>query len=76
MRLDDQQRCVRGPSHETKDDVESQEAPVVRVVVGQAPEGEAHQLLTQGGLGRAGHSSHAERRRKPVSGGGKLLQLT
>ena len=36
MRLDDQQRRVRGPSHETKDDVESQEEPVIGVVVGQA----------------------------------------
>ena len=72
VRLDDQQRCVRGPSHETKDDVESQEEPVIWVIVGQAFQGEADQLLTQGGLGRAGHSSHAERRREPVSEGGVI----
>lgn len=54
MRLDDQQRRVRGPSHETKDDVESQEEPVIGVVVGQASQGEVDQLPTERDLEGAG----------------------
>lgn len=76
MRLDDQQRRVRGPSHETKDDVESQEEPVVSVIVGQASQGEVNQLLTQGDLGRTGTQQSHRKKKTQVSEGGKVLQLT
>ena len=68
MRLDDQQRRVRGPSHETKDDVESQEEPVIGVVVGQASQGKVDQLPTERDLGERGHSGHTERREPGVRG--------
>lgn len=76
MRLDDQQRDIRCPSHKTKHNTDAQKESVVSVIIGQSFQCKMNQLLTKGDLWRKRNiTCHVKKIRNLNFKGRKLLKL-